>query len=396
MPDHHNSDKSEICKLKKLLNQLIKHIDITNLSASELHEIIEMQDDPNLDSVIQNDSKESACRDDVHISKEDSGSLSLPFKLDLLKNKTHIVINEQLKMQKALKKSEQRFKESERKYRDIFENINAYIYIHDFEGNYIETNAHFIKNTGYSKNELQSMNIKDFIPQFYDSETDEYIRRTIANGHDTGLMNLVTKNGRTRVVEYTSSLIQSKDGPKAIRGMARDITEEFRARNALEKSEEKLQIAHDNLEKQVRERTRKLKESNITLRIFLNKKDEAKKEVEEKMLVNIKELILPLVDKMKLSRLDQSQKAYLELIELNLNQTISPFAVSLDSKYYKLSSMELQIANLIKEGNTSSQIASMFNISKGTINTYRDRIRIKLGIKNKNVTLRSYLMTLQK
>jgi len=169
-------------------------------------------------------------------------------------------------------------------------------------------------------------------------------------------------------------------------------------------------MARDTLENVVKERTRDLRkanqeleekrrnieEANIALRVLLNKKNEAQKQAEEKMLVSIKDLILPLLTKMKLGRLTSSQKAYLDVIESNLNNILAPFAVDINSKYYKLTPSEIQIANLIREGKTTKEIANLLNLAMSTIHTHRDNIRVKLGIKNQKVNLRTHLFALQK
>lgn len=302
-----------------------------------------------------------------------------------------------------MKKIETNESDSSDIYRDIFENINEYIYRHDLDGNYIDVNSHFSKNVGFSNNELKSKNVKDLIPELYKPEFDEYLKRIKVNGSEKGLLNVVTKDGHTRVVHYSNSLVQGKDGPIAVRGVARDITEEFKVRNDLIKSEKKLRIARDTLEKRVKERTKELRkanqdleETNIALRVLLNKKDEAQKELEERMLVNIKDLIMPLLTKMKLGQLAPSQKTYLDVIESNLNNVIAPFAVNISSRYHKLTPTEIQIANLVREGKTTKEIANLLSLAISTIHTHRDNIRVKLGIKNKKMNLRTNLMALQK
>ncbi len=319
-------------------------------------------------------------------------------------------ITEEFKARKALKASENKLKENEKKFRDIFENINEYIYLTDLEGKLLDMNPHFIKNMGYSKSELQTKSIKDLMPEEYRSEFDNYLKRIKAHGFDKGLLNVITKGGSTRVVHYTNSLVQGENGPIAIRGVARDITEEFKARNALQKSEEELRIARDNLERRVQERTKELQrsnqqleektksleEANIALRVLLNKKNEAQQETEEKIVSGIKDLILPVLRKVKLGELTPSQKGYIDLIESNLTQAFTPFAVDINSKFYKLTPAEIQVANLIREGKATKEIARLLSLAASTIHTHRDNIRIKLGIKNRKVNLRTHLIAIQK
>jgi DNA-binding CsgD family transcriptional regulator len=50
---------------------------------------------------------------------------------------------------------------------------------------------------------------------------------------------------------------------------------------------------------------------------------------------------------------------------------------------------------MIKEDKTTKEIAEFMRLSKKTVETHRDHIRRKLGIKHKKVNLRTYLSTLQ-
>lgn len=315
-------------------------------------------------------------------------------------------ITQQYISRKDLELSEKKRVESEKKYRDIFENINEYIYLHDMNGYFVDTNSHFRNNIGFSQGELKKISLREMIPEKYKPEFDEYLKRIKVSGYEKGLLRIVSKGGRELLVEYKNSLVQGFEGPQFVRGVGRDITAEHEARKALEKSEENLRIARDELEKRVQERTKELKESNkrleekslsleeanITLRVLLTTKHEAKREIEERMLANIKSLILPLLRKMKVGRLGPSQMAYIEMIESNLNQTIAPFNVDIISKKYNLTPTEVQVANLIREGKSSKEIAMLLNTAISTIHTHRDNIRIKLGIKNKKINLRTNLI----
>jgi DNA-binding CsgD family transcriptional regulator len=72
---------------------------------------------------------------------------------------------------------------------------------------------------------------------------------------------------------------------------------------------------------------------------------------------------------------------------------ISPLANTLSSKYFELTPSEIQTADLIKEGKTSKDIASMLNISPKAVSFHRGNLRKKLGLSNKKINLRTYLQS---
>ncbi|HOJ15012.1 MAG TPA: helix-turn-helix transcriptional regulator, partial [Deltaproteobacteria bacterium] len=83
-----------------------------------------------------------------------------------------------------------------------------------------------------------------------------------------------------------------------------------------------------------------------------------------------------------------------EILESNLNDIISPFLKKLSSHYLNLTPTEIQVADLIKDGKSTKQIAEVLGISERAVEFHRNNIRDKLGLKNSKTNLRSYLMTL--
>jgi DNA-binding CsgD family transcriptional regulator len=140
--------------------------------------------------------------------------------------------------------------------------------------------------------------------------------------------------------------------------------------------------------------TQKLEETNTALRVLLKAREEDKRELEEKVLANVKELITPYLKDLKNAGLDTRQKAYLEIVESNLNDIISPFLHHLSSKYLNLTPREIQVATLVKEGKATKEIAEMLNLSMNAVDFHRKNIREKLGLKNKKANLRTHLMSL--
>ena len=142
-------------------------------------------------------------------------------------------------------------------------------------------------------------------------------------------------------------------------------------------------------------KSKKLEEANIALRVMLNTREIDQGELEEKVLSNVKELILPYIEALKNSRMNNDQTVFLKTLESNVKKIISPFTIKLSSVYLKLTPKEIQIANLVKNGRTNKEIAKLLHVSLRTIEFHREHIREKLGIKNKKINLRSHLLTFE-
>ena len=126
----------------------------------------------------------------------------------------------------------------------------------------------------------------------------------------------------------------------------------------------------------------------------IEKRDEARSELEERILSNTKELVIPYLTKLKKNDLNDRQKILIEIIESNLEDIISPFVNKLSSKYLNFTPTELRVANLVKTGQNTKEIAELLNVSKETISNHRKAIRKKLQLTNKKSNLRTHLISL--
>ena len=139
-------------------------------------------------------------------------------------------------------------------------------------------------------------------------------------------------------------------------------------------------------------KTRYLEEVNAALQVLIKKREEDKKEVEENVMTNVTELIAPYFDKIQKTKLDDHQKALLNILESNLNEIVSPFTRRLSLKYVRLTPKEITIVNMIRQGLPSKKIATIMNISPRTVDTHRKNIRKKIGLDKKKANLRSHLL----
>jgi two-component system, cell cycle sensor histidine kinase and response regulator CckA len=141
--------------------------------------------------------------------------------------KANVELREEIRTREE---SEAALRESEKKFRDLFEKSSDHLYVHDLEGNLISSNLAFKTECGYDEEYLQFRNIRDLVPDRYTEKFDEYLKRIIEKGYDEDIMRLLTKDGREIVVEYKNSLIRDAEGkPVAVRGAGRDISEKIKA-----------------------------------------------------------------------------------------------------------------------------------------------------------------------
>ncbi len=175
--------------------------------------------------------------------------------------------------------------------------------------------------------------------------------------------------------------------------------EDMTLRNQLEKM---LRNERDQLEKMVAQQTEELEiksqnleDANFALKSLLKKRDEEKFEFEEKIQVNIEQMVLPYMEKLQATNLDSTQSTVVEIMATSLQEVTSSFSHTLSTKYRSLTPKEIQIANLIKQGQTTREIAKILNISKRTIDAHRNHIREKLKLKKKGGNLRTHLLSIR-
>ncbi len=131
--------------------------------------------------------------------------------------------------------------ESERRFRDIVDNVSDVLFFHDLEG-YL--NVDQINNAGRTMwgigfDQDARINIKDVITPQYRHDFERYIQRVRSKGKDEGYVTILDSKGSERVLEYRNSLVYEGGEPIGVRGSARDISDRIRAETALKRSEEK-------------------------------------------------------------------------------------------------------------------------------------------------------------
>jgi DNA-binding CsgD family transcriptional regulator len=125
----------------------------------------------------------------------------------------------------------------------------------------------------------------------------------------------------------------------------------------------------------------------------MDQRDQDRRNLEARILANVNELVKPSLEKLKKCSLTKEAAAHVSILEATLGEIVSPFTQHLAETCSNLTSTEIQVVNLIKQGMRSKEIADLMKLSKGTIDFYRKTVRRKLGISNKKTNLRAHLLS---
>ena len=183
----------------------------------------------------------------------------------------------------------------------------------------------------------------------------------------------------------------------------------------LQKAEKELQKSHAALEKKVQDRTRSLQveikrnqkiqlelgkrnheitDHNTALRVLLEHQEKARRDLERTIMENLKKNLFPYLDLLQNKLKSRKEEMLVSIIKTNINEITSTFTQELSGAPLDFTPREVQIAELIRQGKSSKDIALVFNLAVGTVDFYRNNLRKKLGIRNRKISLRNYLLTL--
>jgi PAS domain S-box-containing protein len=126
-------------------------------------------------------------------------------------------------------------RESEERYRELFENARDAIYVHDLEGRYVSINHAAEQLSGYTRDEIIGHTFTEFIStEHLNSVRDNFCGKLAKRGETTYEVDVIAKDGRRVPVEVSSRAIYENGVIIGVQGTARDITERKQAQDALQ------------------------------------------------------------------------------------------------------------------------------------------------------------------
>ena len=270
----------------------------------------------------------------------------------------------------------------------LLDSIPIPIFYKDVRGVYLGGNLAFGDFLGRKIDDIVGKTVHDIAPgdlaEIYEKADRELFRTGGVQTYEGSMMH--ADGTRHDVIFYKATLAPflNQDGSVGgLIGSLFDITERKRAEETLGQREEELSIKSRNLE-----------EVNTALKVLLKQREDDRNEMEENILTNVKTSIFPYLEKVKEGPLTPHQRASLEILEAQMTKIISPFLHRISQAFFDLTPQEIRVADFVKTGNTTKEIADILGISVKTVDYHRDNIRKKMGIKNRHTNLRSFLLQL--
>ncbi len=144
------------------------------------------------------------------------------------------------------RQAEETLRESEERYRTLFESSRDGIIFTDMEGQILRTNPYYREMLGYTEEELHALTYQQLTPRRWQEMEAAIVRDQVMTRGYSGEYEkeYLCKNGTVFPVSIQVWLIRDGHGrPQGMWGIVRDITERKRAEEALRESEERLRLA---------------------------------------------------------------------------------------------------------------------------------------------------------
>ncbi len=144
--------------------------------------------------------------------------------------------------------AEEALRASEERFRELFENANDVIFMHDLKGKIIAVNRAAEYLTGYSRAEVIGKSFEDLIAPEARHQTKESIQAHLGGSASQHYeLPILSKFATRRFLEVSTRIIYRRGYPIAIQGIGRDVTERKLAQQRLLESTRELQAKNEEL-----------------------------------------------------------------------------------------------------------------------------------------------------
>jgi PAS domain S-box-containing protein len=197
-----------------------------------------------------------------------------------------------------------------------------------------------------------------------------------------------TPDGEDRIFEIVKVPLFQADGSRqGLVVIGHDMTEILKTEQRLRQEIDARQQAAEILQ----EKSKETEDAIIALRVLLKQQNDIKADVQKSVLAQLEKAVFPYINLLHKSLLDDNSKEYLDIVSEHLHAVGTSFIKKLSSPELKLTKKEILVADLVRQGKNTKEIAKLLKLQPRSVETYRNKIRKKLNINNKKIVLSQYL-----
>jgi PAS domain S-box-containing protein len=241
---------------------------------------------------------------------------------------------------------------------------------------------------GYKPEELVGKSLAELTvvpPEYLEKALHEAQRILQGEKISSSTYQFITREGSVKYGEVSGEPYLHDGRSRAIISIARDITERMRFEEQLLAKEKELTRQAGHLE-----------EMSIALKVLLDARDKEKKRAQELIMSRARMIIYPYLEMMEAGNLDEECRVYLNIIKANLADLLTPYINTLSQQYLNFTPMEMRIADLVRQGKSTKDIAGMMKVTPFAISFHRRNIRRKCGLLKAKKNLRTHLHAIEK
>lgn len=281
--------------------------------------------------------------------------------------------------------AEDALRTSEERYRELFENANDVIFLHDLQGRMIAINRAAEYLTGYTREEVIGERFELMIAPEARHEMQDSIRAHLGGSAAQHYeLPILSKDGKIRFLEVSTRVIYKRGHPVAVQGIGRDVTERKLAQQRLEENAQELQ--------------RKNEELSTALRLA-----QEATQLKEQFLANTShELrtpmngIMGMINLLKSTDLDVDQREYADVVSQCANDLLTIINDLLDMSQIEAGKLSLTLddVNLQESVRSVVKLLSVRAEAKGLSLTSELDSRLPPSVKGDSVRFRQILTNL--
>ena len=146
-----------------------------------------------------------------------------------------------------------------------------------------------------------------------------------------------------------------------------------------------------NLKKRLRFQEQTLQEQEIALNVLIKNREREEQRIVGKVIGQLTQQIHPLIETLKVRLEGREEYLFVETLEAYLRDAFSSASGRQGDGQANLSGREREVADLIRQGKTTKEIAVLLGVSPKAVDYHRMNIRKKLNISNRKINLQTYL-----